>query len=168
MYSDGLLKCLQDAASVMRNDNLLEDAGVEVIKTYDSPLFTGAALKSTNGHEAIEALPGVARVWPNRLVFLDPETAGRDFSDDAASANYTQHISTRVSAMHAAGIFGKGVKIGVVDTGIDYNHYAVGRIPHDTLSQTSTLTVILNSLVVDSVKDSKSRAVMILLETKVS
>ncbi|KAH7310733.1 subtilase [Stachybotrys elegans] len=115
-----------DSASMMRGSNTLEEAGMEVIKTYDSPLFTGIALKSVNGQKAVEALPGVQRVWPNNLVLMEPEKVGRSFSDDAASANYTQHISTGVAAMHAAGIFGKGVKIGVVDTGIDYTHPALG------------------------------------------
>jgi subtilisin family serine protease len=33
-----------------------------------------------------------------------------------------------VDKLHAAGIKGKGIKIGVVDTGVDYNHPALGLV----------------------------------------
>jgi subtilisin family serine protease len=41
---------------------------------------------------------------------------------EAAAAT---HNVTGVDRLHELGIFGKGVKIGVIDTGIAYNHTAV-------------------------------------------
>ncbi|KZZ91714.1 subtilisin-like serine protease PR1C [Moelleriella libera RCEF 2490] len=39
---------------------------------------------------------------------------------------FSPHVMTQVDKLRAKGITGKGVKIAVVDTGIDYNHPALG------------------------------------------
>lgn len=44
----------------------------------------------------------------------------------AASANYSVHAQTGVDKLHAQGIYGEGVVIGVVDTGTQYTHPALG------------------------------------------
>ncbi|ROV95580.1 hypothetical protein VSDG_05298 [Cytospora chrysosperma] len=44
----------------------------------------------------------------------------------AASANYSVHAQTGVDKLHAQGIYGDGVVIGVVDTGTQYTHPALG------------------------------------------
>ncbi|KAK1997650.1 hypothetical protein LX36DRAFT_577966, partial [Colletotrichum falcatum] len=36
------------------------------------------------------------------------------------------HFSTGVDQLHEAGIFGKGVKVAVIDSGVDYLHPALG------------------------------------------
>nr|XP_036587162.1 Minor extracellular protease vpr 7 [Colletotrichum truncatum]KAF6797893.1 Minor extracellular protease vpr 7 [Colletotrichum truncatum] len=100
---------------------------VEVIKTFQNDLFLGAYVESeTHGVEGLLALPQVVKVWHNNKVQLNPPNVTRSFSDDAASANYSTHHSTGVHKLHESGIFGEGVKVGVVDSGILYTHPALG------------------------------------------
>jgi subtilisin family serine protease len=39
---------------------------------------------------------------------------------------YPPHALTGVDKLHTQGFFGKGVIVGVIDTGVDYNHPALG------------------------------------------
>lgn len=48
-----------------------------------------------------------------------------NFSDGIEASNYSVHSMTGVDKIHATGVFGKGVKVAVVDTGVDYSHPAV-------------------------------------------
>ncbi|KAG8791007.1 hypothetical protein FRC12_010397 [Ceratobasidium sp. 428] len=43
-----------------------------------------------------------------------------------APDNYPPHKMTGVNGLHAKGIFGKGITIGIIDSGIDYTHPALG------------------------------------------
>ncbi|EEB90703.1 hypothetical protein MPER_11053 [Moniliophthora perniciosa FA553] len=45
-----------------------------------------------------------------------------DFIPDTQST----HVMTGVDKLHAQGITGEGIKIGVIDTGVDYMHPALG------------------------------------------
>lgn len=36
------------------------------------------------------------------------------------------HLMTGVDKLHAAGLLGQGIKIGIIDSGIDYTHPALG------------------------------------------
>ncbi|KAH8922586.1 subtilisin-like protein [Atractiella rhizophila] len=40
--------------------------------------------------------------------------------------NFAPHIQTKASLLHKEGILGKGVKVAVIDTGVDYKHPALG------------------------------------------
>ncbi|KAK7756768.1 hypothetical protein SLS62_001211 [Diatrype stigma] len=73
----------------------------------------------------LQSLPDVLHVWPNTMVYLNPEEAS--VTDDFPTPqNYTSHNATGVSKLHESGIFGKGVKVGIVDTGTWYEHEALG------------------------------------------
>ena len=61
-------------------------------------------------------MPDVLRVWPNNKVYLNPEQP-RITNGLPDPLNYTTHNATGVNKLHEAGIFGKGVKVGIVDTG---------------------------------------------------
>ncbi|KAI6428914.1 hypothetical protein MCOR21_005284 [Pyricularia oryzae] len=100
--------------------------GIKVVKAFDSDIFTGASIETaTYNVDDLERLPGVVRVWLNEEVKLAP------LQDQRAAAvgdalEYTTHNVTGVSKLHDQGLFGKGVKVGVVDTGIWYDHPALG------------------------------------------
>ncbi|KAK9422989.1 putative Minor extracellular protease vpr [Seiridium unicorne] len=112
----------------------------ETTKTFDSSIFKGATIKFHNLNTAdaeasnLLSLPSVKNVWPNSVYSLppaeviwtgSPESAAvskRQYSNDT----FSPHVMTQVDKLHAEGIIGEGIKIGVIDTGIDYNHPALG------------------------------------------
>ncbi|KAF4821126.1 Minor extracellular protease vpr [Colletotrichum siamense] len=100
---------------------------VEVVKTFQNDIFSGAYVKTeTHDVASLQALPDVIKVWHNHIVKLDPVEVARSFSNDAASANYSTHHTTGVNRLHENGVFGEGAKVGVVDSGIQYSHPALG------------------------------------------
>ncbi|KAJ7045857.1 subtilisin-like protease [Mycena alexandri] len=101
----------------------------DVNKEYDAPgLFVGAALTltdvtnilNTEGVLAIRPVRTYGR--PRRPVFSKKVSPGDAGLPDPEST----HITTGVSKLHAQGITGKGVKIGILDTGTDYTHPSLG------------------------------------------
>lgn len=59
------------------------------------------------------------------MVKLDAATPAQLFVDEAASPNYSVHGMTGVDKLHAAGIYGKGAQVAMIDTGVEYTHPAV-------------------------------------------
>lgn len=91
------------------------------------------------------AMPAVRNVWPVRLYRMpspkvewigsggplqaEPRRlAGRseEVAHGEARDDFTPHVMTQVDKLRAQGITGKGTRIAVVDTGIDYLHPALG------------------------------------------
>ncbi|KAI0201328.1 peptidase S8/S53 domain-containing protein [Astrocystis sublimbata] len=111
---------------------------------FDSPIFKGVSIQfhDTESAEqeaaALADLASVKRVWPNRLYDLpNDKVVWTGKNKDASIANslvkrqdgkdtFTPHLMTQVDKLRAKGIIGKGIKIGVIDTGIDYTHPALG------------------------------------------
>ncbi|TDL26098.1 subtilisin-like protease [Rickenella mellea] len=95
-------------------------------------LFTGAALTLTNPSdlESLSNTPGVVAVRPvvkvpapNPLNKKIPQSA----SDPSVPPDSeSTHILTNVDKLHAEGVLGTGVKIGIIDTGVDYTHPSLG------------------------------------------
>ena len=102
-----------------------DESDIIVVKNFESQVFSGASIQTnTHNTDSLQRLEGVLRVWPNNLISLAPlEPAS--FSDAAAASKYTTHNATGVSKLHERGIYGQGVKVGVVDTGSWYDHPAV-------------------------------------------
>lgn len=88
-----------------------------MVKSFDSSVFRGANVQ-TNSYdvESLQSMPDVLRVWPNNKVYLNPEQP-RITNGLPDPLNYTVHNATGVNKLHEAGIFGKGTKVGIVDTG---------------------------------------------------
>ncbi|KAI0802378.1 peptidase S8/S53 domain-containing protein [Xylaria sp. FL0064] len=112
--------------------------------SFDSSLFKGVSIQfhDTESAEdeaaALTDLASVKRVWPNRLYDLPKDkVVWTGKSKDASAANsavkrqatndtFSPHLMTQVDKLRAKGVIGKGIKIGVIDTGIDYTHPALG------------------------------------------
>ncbi|ROT42545.1 serine endopeptidase [Sodiomyces alkalinus F11] len=115
------------AAVRRRQESLASDDNITVVKTFETDIFSGISVETdTHNIDSLLRLPDVVNVWLNEEVRLAPIEVHRQFSDDAAAADYSTHNATGVSKLHDQGYFGKGVKIGVVDTGIYYLHEALG------------------------------------------
>ncbi|KXN90803.1 Minor extracellular protease vpr [Leucoagaricus sp. SymC.cos] len=94
-------------------------------------VFVGAAITLDNPQDAkaIQDAPGVKAIRPvvkftiPKPVFKHVVTGPNDpVPPDAEST----HFMTGVDKLHAQGIRGKGIKIGIIDTGIDYTHPSLG------------------------------------------
>lgn len=100
-----------------RRDGIAAAEGISIVKSFDSPVFSGASIETSSyGIDKLQAMPDVLNVWPNQRIYLGPVTP-TVVDGLPAELNYTTHNVTGVSKLHAAGIYGKGAKVGVVDTG---------------------------------------------------
>jgi subtilisin family serine protease len=137
-----------------------------VLKVYDSDIFKGASVESdVHNGETLQSLSVVSQTWQSKKLFLTAPAAQPQPPGGPASSGPSVHSMTGVDKLHAAGIRGKGAKVGVVDTGVQYTHPAV-RNSHGS----STLVhpqswLIINSLVEDLDTDSRLLGVMTSLET---
>lgn len=75
----------------------------------------------------------VKEIWPITLYNTqDVKTVSSPYAYTNGTASnttvdtFSTHIQGGVSELHAEGITGAGVFVAVIDTGIDYNHPALG------------------------------------------
>ncbi|QRV79003.1 pyrolysin [Ceratobasidium sp. AG-Ba] len=103
----------------------------EVSKEWSDPLLTGAAVKLGSDADLIKLAQanGVQSITPVHI-YPGPKPVSKSIvgtSDPAAAKDtFSTHVMTGVDKLHADGYFGKGIKIGIIDTGIDYTHPALG------------------------------------------
>ncbi|KAJ2892836.1 subtilase [Zalerion maritima] len=108
-------------------------------------LFKGASIQLHDSDESstdlqiaeISAMSKVKKVWPVRLYpvpdhevvwtarDVDAPITMRKRQDEEAD-DYSTHVMTQVDLLRAEGITGEGIKIAIIDTGIDYMHPALG------------------------------------------
>ncbi|KAM0335150.1 hypothetical protein ACHAQA_000191 [Verticillium albo-atrum] len=140
-----------DAAALY--DELRAD-GIEVQPSMDLKfrLFNGVSFRVDSPDDVdtdaltakIAAKGTVKALWPVRGIRfpkLDPSAVARNGSAPASVHaarggfgrrafdevdTFSPHVMTQVDKLRAEGITGKGFRIGVVDTGIDYRHPALG------------------------------------------
>ncbi|CED82778.1 subtilisin-like protease [Phaffia rhodozyma] len=109
----------------------------DVVHTYDTTdLFVGASINVDDANEAIiKSFPGVINAYRVRKVPRPRLFQGqndvlsgtrRNLDGQPATDSYSTHMMTGVDRLHAEGILGKGVVIAEIDSGIDYNHPALG------------------------------------------
>jgi subtilisin family serine protease len=104
-------------------------------------LFKGASFKLADIHDnettigTIQSMAMVNKIWPvmlyNRPATLTSTVGGATIKSPAmrkraVGDDYATHVMTGVDKLHAQGYTGEGIYIGLVDTGVDYNHPALG------------------------------------------
>ncbi|CEP22786.1 unnamed protein product [Cyberlindnera jadinii] len=120
-----------DTSSLSKRDVLesvassLSESGVDVsVNTdFDSSVFQGASITLTGNDTTVDdlkALAGVRNAWPASVITLDDEIKPNE------PQSWNPHLLTGVQAIHDQGNKGSGVKIAIIDTGVDYTHPALG------------------------------------------
>lgn len=96
-----------------------KNKGKSKINKEYSYIFNGFAVEvAANQVEQLLELPGVKAVYPDVVVEAGPIEAVNDWSMQMDRS--TPHIGANF--MWDQNLTGKGIKVGVLDTGIDYNH----------------------------------------------
>ncbi|MEH7014141.1 S8 family serine peptidase, partial [Neobacillus niacini] len=108
-----------DLQTIYKED-LKENKKLFKIKhTYKNSLNGVAIELPANKVKSLLQSKVVKAVWPNNVIKVEPPTSTESSGD-------TKKIATEVfpgiNKLHDEGLTGKGIKVGVIDTGIDYNH----------------------------------------------
>ncbi|KAG0304335.1 hypothetical protein BGZ98_005638 [Dissophora globulifera] len=92
---------------------------------HEYSVFHGAAISVNSAHDghAIAAIPGIKNVWPITLHAMPKALESKLNMTDPQVVS--DHRMTGVDVVHIKlKLTGRGVKVGVLDTGIDYKHPA--------------------------------------------
>ncbi|KAK8027822.1 PII-type proteinase [Apiospora marii] len=113
--------------ALQARDGLASKGGIRVRKAFNSAVFSGASIETEAfDFDALSAMPEIANVWRNNIVTL-PRMAEQVEQVEAYKAlDYVVHNSTGVSKLHSAGVLGEGALVGIVDTGVWWEHPALG------------------------------------------
>ncbi|PVF93858.1 subtilisin-like protein [Serendipita vermifera] len=103
-----------------------------VTQEYEGKLYTGAAIQLSSYEDLnkLSEIHGVVSIQPVRLYSRPKPVShhvltGLDDSNLPADTQST-HVMCGVDKLHAEGRFGAGVKIGIIDSGFDYEHPSLG------------------------------------------
>jgi len=108
-------------------------------------LFKGVSFQIKNVSDMDAAVQHIAKMasvkqmWPVRMISMPDDKVIWKGSDQGiatsvlskrqatnGSDTFSPHVMTQVDLLRAKGVDGKGIKIGILDTGVDYKHPALG------------------------------------------
>ncbi|KAF9165388.1 hypothetical protein DFQ26_000194 [Actinomortierella ambigua] len=118
-------------SGIARNNarNNLREHKIDFDVRTEYKIFNGAAItvKSKHNGREIARVPGVKNVWPI-VTYKRPKTFKPTIPKGASKPLLTSaHNMTGVTGLHKKYKYtGKGVKVAVIDTGVDYKHPALG------------------------------------------
>ncbi|EJP61235.1 subtilase-like protein [Beauveria bassiana ARSEF 2860] len=112
----------------------VQDQGGTIRRQFNSSVFYGLSVQLPNttmaehGMELMEQMPGVVRVWPVEVTRQPVEIQTEHPAAYQRRGNSApwNHVMTQVDKLHAEGFTGSGIRVAVIDTGIDYTHPALG------------------------------------------
>lgn len=112
----------KDVKQVLMDENS-KKVNYKINRSYKHA-FNGVSISlPANQIENLLKSKTVKTVWSNEKFTIEPpvqEDSSKLNSAEFNMANYTPYDG--LERLHAEGLTGKGIKVGVLDTGIDYNH----------------------------------------------
>lgn len=130
-------------------DSFYSDLGIDIEQRMDLKfrLFNGGSFRLTNATDdetglitrQMAARPEVKAIWPVKTIQMPvPDINLKQVHNVATTAprvtrrqsdtadGYRPHVMSQVDKLRAQGFTGKGIRVAVVDSGIDYTHPALG------------------------------------------
>ncbi|MFF2876564.1 S8 family serine peptidase [Gottfriedia sp. NPDC057991] len=108
-----------DLQTIYKED-LKENKNVyKINRTYISSLNGFSMELPANKVKSLLKSKAVKAVWPNNVIQVEPPKAAEGTQDTNKVAT---EVFPGINKLHDEGITGKGIKVGVIDTGLDYNH----------------------------------------------
>ncbi|KAI8870978.1 subtilisin-like protein [Ramicandelaber brevisporus] len=122
---------VHDAISTLKNDLAKLGVDATVAKTFPD-VFSGAAInvKDEDAHKVADL--NIVKEIFNVHQFSIPAIEKPLYPDEVLGASsspnlvFAHNLTGSIFATETLGFTGKGVKVGVIDTGIDYKHPALG------------------------------------------
>ncbi|WP_176545163.1 S8 family serine peptidase [Bacillus sp. AFS041924] len=110
----------KDLQTIFKEDLKTNKNLYKVKRTYKNTLNGVAIDLPANKVKSLLDSKAVKAVWPNNVLKVEPPKATESAQD--STKKMETEVFPGVSKLHAEGFTGKGIKVGVIDTGIDYNH----------------------------------------------
>ncbi|XRG79424.1 S8 family serine peptidase [Rossellomorea sp. GAMAL-10_SWC] len=111
----------EDVGQILIDDNK-KQVDYKITRSYKNA-FNGVSISlPANQIKNLLKSKAVKTVWSNETFSIDPPEANNEQlkADEEKVGNYTPYDG--FDRLHAEGFTGKGIKVGILDTGIDYNH----------------------------------------------
>ncbi|KAF9409527.1 hypothetical protein BGZ94_001925, partial [Podila epigama] len=105
--------------------NALNSRKVDFKVRNEYDIFNGASITVNSQHNGkdIAAIPGVKNVWPI-VLYESPRVLKSNVKPTDPLATSLHHMTGMDIVFKKHKLTGKGIKVGVIDTGIDYKHAA--------------------------------------------
>ncbi|WP_223820952.1 S8 family serine peptidase [Bacillus sp. S3] len=115
-------KFKEDIKKMLPASNLKNKKGNHQITAEYETVYNGVAMKlPANQVESLLKSDVVKAVYKNETFKVDPIPLG-DKNGGTPGTSVESLSYLKVDKLHQEGLTGKGIKVGVIDTGIDYNH----------------------------------------------